>query len=174
MTKPKNKTAAATKPQEAKSAEPMKQIADQPLGSTTQISSSRSGNKLLHQKSGGSGGGSDGSLAGRKRTTARTAEDDLTGESKTKAPKKSTSLLQTRVIRNVIRISEQFTIEQSKRQANPCRGFENKLSLPMTDLQVPHSRDQLINLLQSSSEYSSINLVDLTGENSQLNFDNLA
>ena len=42
--------------------------------------------------------------------TRRTAEDDLTGESKTKAPKKSTSLLQIRVIRNVIRISEQFTI----------------------------------------------------------------
>ena len=82
--------------------------------------------------------------------TRRTAEDDLTGESKTKAPKKSTSLLQIRVIRNVIRISEQFTIEQSKRQANPCRGFENKLSLPMTDLQEPcaHSRDQFINLLK--------------------------
>ena len=70
MTKPKNKTAVATKPQEAKSAEPMKQIADQPLGSTTQVSSSRSGNKLLHEKSGGSGGGSGGSLAGTKRTTA--------------------------------------------------------------------------------------------------------
>ena len=146
MTKPKNKTAVATKPQEAKSAEPMKQIADQPLGSTAQVSSSRSGNELLHEKSGGSGGGSGGSLAGRKRTAGG---DDLTGESKAKASKKSTSL-QICVIRNVIRINEIFTIEQSKRQANSCRGFEYKLSLPMTDLQEPcaHSRDQLINLLK--------------------------
>jgi len=64
---------------------------------------------LLLEKSGGSGGGSCGSLAGRKRTIG---EDDLTGESKTKASKKSTSL-QICVVRNVIRINEVFTKEQS-------------------------------------------------------------